>query len=365
MSFKIRQYLGEQNNATGSTPPFKLEAGQNAAPDDGPLLGALHSPQRLLHKTPNIRADQGLRLFAEAPSAERIYKEQIGDMTVNVRVYSKGGQRQDLIFINLHHSEKTSVQAARRIADEVGGMVVDLVHPGGRLVTFKLHGKSYTFDPNRIFTDAGIEKTLRGYSRSAPPAAKMAVKQFAEALIEKYVRNRRVIMAVHNNSGGFKVDLWDKNGRYEKDTAEIFKGDPKHPHNFFIVTTMEDFNLLKSYGYNVVRQNNEHATDDGSLSIFCGRHNIRYINVEAQHGDELGQKSMLRTMAVNSRSAEDGAPSQLQAGNAAKSQPAKLDAANIRRLVKATESKDARVREDALNALGKIGKNAIPDFMGI
>jgi HEAT repeat protein len=338
-------------------------AGVPAARDERQFWSAFHPSPSPSKKPLDVRADQGLRLFAQATPPERVYEEKIGDTTIKVRVYARGGEKQDLIFINLHHNEKTSVQAARRVVDEVGGMVMALDHPGERLVTFQLHGKSYTFNPNGIFTDAGIEKTVRGPSIFIPEA-KRAVKQFAETLLEKYVRNRRVIIAVHNNSHSFTVDLWDKNGPRARDAAEFFKGDPRHPHNFFLVTTVEDFNLLKSYGYNVVRQDNERATDDGSLSIFCGRNGIRYINSEAELGDTLGQTSMLRTMAAHSAGphpAEGTTPSPLRAEHAATSQPKNMDA-QIARLVEQLGIPGCG--RTAAQALAKIGPAAIPALIG-
>ena len=43
----------------------------------------------------------------------------------------------------------------------------------------------------------------------------------------------------------------------------------------------------------MVLQNNDRATDDGSLSVLAARRGQRYVNVEAQHGHVEAQAQML------------------------------------------------------------------------
>ncbi len=51
----------------------------------------------------------------------------------------------------------------------------------------------------------------------------------------------------------------------------------------FFYTTVEDwFDALKQKEiFNIVLQNNKAVEDDGSLSVYVGKNNIRYSNVEA------------------------------------------------------------------------------------
>lgn len=44
--------------------------------------------------------------------------------------------------------------------------------------------------------------------------------------------------------------------------------------------------------YNIVLQS-ENASDDGSLSIYCQRNKLHYINIEAQNGQKEHQKKMI------------------------------------------------------------------------
>jgi len=38
------------------------------------------------------------------------------------------------------------------------------------------------------------------------------------------------------------------------------------------------------------------VSDDGSMSVYCGSRGIRYINIEAQMGDESNQMDMLEAL---------------------------------------------------------------------
>jgi hypothetical protein len=54
-----------------------------------------------------------------------------------------------------------------------------------------------------------------------------------------------------------------------------------------------DFDLLSKSGFNVVLQNVAPPDDDGSLSRLAAVRKIRYVNIEAAHGNVDGQRAML------------------------------------------------------------------------
>jgi hypothetical protein len=62
-----------------------------------------------------------------------------------------------------------------------------------------------------------------------------------------------------------------------------YKNPKQDPDNFFIVNNNEMFKEIKKGSFNVVLQNSVKATDDGSLSIYYGKRNLVYINIEAQN----------------------------------------------------------------------------------
>jgi hypothetical protein len=196
-------------------------------------------------------------------------------------------------MFNMHDDENTAVEAAKNIVKINGGTLVELKHTGERLISFHLNGTPYRFDPNRIFTPAGVTKTLLQYSQTSPEA-EAEVSKFAQDLVSRFVTGMDVVVALHNNSnGGYSVASYMKGGEFEKDGAQVFMNPQRDLDDFFYVTEEKYFNALKAKGYNVVLQNNRSVTDDGSLSVYCGRQKITYINVEAEQGHQVEQEKML------------------------------------------------------------------------
>ena len=62
---------------------------------------------------------------------------------------------------------------------------------------------------------------------------------------------------------------------------------------FSLLTIKADFDFFRSKNFNVVLQN-ENAGDDGSLSVFCQKNQIPYINIEAQNGHKEKQMQMIK-----------------------------------------------------------------------
>src|SRR5579859_195135 len=101
-------------------------------------------------------------------------------------------------MVNVHDDENTSVAAGLTNIDQFGGRLIELVHSGERLVTFNIAGEKFAFDPNRIFSDAGIEDTLKKQSHYSKPAH-AAIKSFAAQYLNYFTLDREpVIIALHN-----------------------------------------------------------------------------------------------------------------------------------------------------------------------
>jgi len=217
---------------------------------------------------------------------------QVGETAVDVVVYEAGDK--GLTFVNLHDDENTSVEATLRVIRKRGGRVVELSHSGGRNVAFGLGDSTYVFDPNRIFTDAGIVATLRALGPYSE-AAHAAVRTFAEALLALYrLDDLAVVVALHNNTEeAYSAQRYTEGEVYENDAEAVFIGNGSDPDDFFFVTDRDFFTAMRQAGYNVVLQDNAGATDDGSLSVYCGQRDIAYVNVEAQHGHRKEQGRML------------------------------------------------------------------------
>ncbi|HQU86155.1 MAG TPA: hypothetical protein PKY59_23710 [Pyrinomonadaceae bacterium] len=225
---------------------------------------------------------------------QEIVELKIGDLGLQA-VVSKGKPDKPLYF-NMHDDENTSVQAAKSVADKQGGKVIELKHTGARLINFKLNNKPYTIDPNRIYTTLGINKTLLKNGKTSPEA-EAEVDKFAKKLIADFLKQTDVVIALHNNSNNeYSAKSYEKGGEFEKDAAQVFINPQNDIDDFFFVTEEKYFNKLKEKGYNVILQDNNNVTDDGSLSVYCGKEKIKYINVEAEHGHLAQQIKMLETL---------------------------------------------------------------------
>lgn len=210
----------------------------------------------------------------------------IGDLEVKVVVYKRPGK---LTFVNLHDNENTSVEAAIVAIDSLGGTLLQLQHTGERNLEFKLEGTKFIADPNRIFTDEGARATLKKLGPYSEEALK-AVRTFADGLVDSL--NVDVIYTLHNNTEmGYSAKSYLD--EYKTDAEEVFINPAMDEDDFFFVTERSFFDQLKVKGYNVVLQNNETVTDDGSLSVLAGQRGIPYINIEAQHGHLKEQVEML------------------------------------------------------------------------
>jgi hypothetical protein len=214
------------------------------------------------------------------------FTHTIGDRNVEVAVYKKPGK---LTFVNLHDNENTSVDAAIVVIDSLGGTLIQLQHTGERNIEFKLNKSKYVVDPNRIFTDVGAKASLQKLGPYSEEALK-TIRTFADRIVDSLSVD--VIYTLHNNGeAGYSAKSYLN--EYKTDAADVYLNPARDEDDFFFVTERSFFDQLKNKGYNVVLQNNETVTDDGSLSVLAGQRGIPYINIEAQHGHLKEQVEML------------------------------------------------------------------------
>lgn len=212
------------------------------------------------------------------------YMIAVGDTHVIIQQQKNGRGK---TFVHLHQNEKTALKAARTVALADGGSVITLIHSGGRTIAFNLDNERYEFDPNRIFTEAGIKKTLADYSHYDRRAA-IEVKKLADNI--KALLPAGKIIAVHNNESYSMLDYYP--GHTLAQEAHLLHINTDHFYrNFFLVTLQDDYVRLKKQNFNSVWQV-AHPVDDGSLSVFLARR--PYINVEAGYEELAMQIKMLQ-----------------------------------------------------------------------
>ncbi|HMP95104.1 MAG TPA: hypothetical protein PKD90_19645 [Phnomibacter sp.] len=219
---------------------------------------------------------------------------KLGNATLTWVQYCRTPQP-GIYWINVHENETTSVQAARAVMDSIGsGCMVAWKHSGDRYFTFQQAGKTFKFDPNRIFTPAGLKKTLQAngaYTTAGYNTAQKAASQF----IKQYVAGNKLLIALHNNTdgGGLHIKSYLPGGEYAQDAELVHVNEQEDVDDFFYTTDRRIYDYLSNRGFNILLQNNATVTDDGSMSVYCGQQGMAYLNIEAQHGHLNEQKRMI------------------------------------------------------------------------
>ncbi|MES2646265.1 MAG: hypothetical protein V4717_05275 [Bacteroidota bacterium] len=205
------------------------------------------------------------------------------------------GEQKGIQFIHVHENEQTAADAAKKMLVKYNrGCFVSWQSMADRYVSFKLDTANYKFDPNRIYTLKGRKETLTSngkYSREADSIT----ASVANAFLEKYINNHKLVIALHNNTdgGGLTINSFKKGGPYAMDAKSVYVNNANDEDDFFLTTDSSIYKFIKSKGYNVLLQDNENVTDDGSLSVYAATKKIAYLNIEAQHGHLQQQLEMM------------------------------------------------------------------------
>jgi hypothetical protein len=147
-------------------------------------------------------------------------------------------------------------------------------------------------DPNRMWSRVGAERSLRslnpGWTDAGVRAALDKLDDDREGFLRRIVPPPNgLLIALHNNGPAYSV-------RDEVSISDaVALTDPDHPDEFMLCTSRPDFELLAGGPFNVLLQRQAPPEDDGSLSRLCAARNIRYVNIEAAHGNAEAQHRML------------------------------------------------------------------------
>jgi hypothetical protein len=219
----------------------------------------------------------------------------VGETRVRVVVDEVKRKTGGLIYFHPHENEHGSAVVTRHVVHQSGGKLVEIRSQGDRLITFKLKGAVYSFDPNRMFTDIGLAHSLTHFGPSSEPAMACA-RKLRNAVLTELGGGKTPIIAVHNNAeDGMTALSFRSDGPLSAQASRIALNPRESPHDFFLVLEEGLFDSLHHQGFNTVLQS---ATppDDGSLSVFCLQHHWQYINVEAEESDIAQQERMLRAI---------------------------------------------------------------------
>lgn len=257
------------------------------------------------------------------------FDETIQLAGTEVKLHFYGNLESGTVYFLPHNNELIAKEATRSHLDKNDGIMIEIrgqddylrnkivfsnedEYKKKRYIFFKAGDMVCAIDPNRIYTDAGIESTLNDYFENRkikqPGKEKLEeiykeIRKFRDLIIAGIKKQKpSVVIAVHNNTPGrYGIDSYKKgNGLYGEvvDESKELKDNPSvndssNKDNFFYVTEKGDFLNLRAKQYNVILQDSNKTKpggkgDDGSFSVY-GQHNgIRYINIEAQDGSSSG-----------------------------------------------------------------------------
>ncbi len=211
---------------------------------------------------------------------------QLGDSIVTIVAELKALQSQ-IIFMNIHEDEQTSIEAIKIFGKTTPLNFVYLQHLQTRRVYFNIGRRKYSVDPNRIYTELGRKNTLKTWNWFGFKAKKSAVEEtekLANAILA-YVSIEQVIVTMHNNTDvNYSIKSYLPGESESENTAEVNVNENWDADDFIYTTEKKYYDYLKAKGLNVILQNNSDFVNDGSLSVYCGIKEIPYLNIEAQKG---------------------------------------------------------------------------------
>ena len=207
---------------------------------------------------------------------------QLGDSLIVVN--SKfNNNKKDILFLNIHEDEHTSIEAVEHFSQTTDVNFVYLQHNQTRRIHFSTKTRSYSFDPNRIYTSKGRRATLEPSTTFKFRPNRIA-KKLAKEIIE-LVNQYSIIVTMHNNTDvNYSIKSYLPGEDESQNTADVFISKNWDADDFVYTTSKKYFDYLKKADVNVILQDNVGFVNDGSLSVYCGKHGIPYLNIEAQKG---------------------------------------------------------------------------------
>lgn len=191
-------------------------------------------------------------------------------------------------YIWIHGDERTAHDVLRSHIRSFPGRAF-LIENDRRNV--RLYGGD--LDPNRMFSRVGAQRNLLSQNPSWDPAkterALQRLDKERDAFVARVLPSTPggLIVALHNNGPAYSVSD-------EVPISDLVSlKDPGHPDEFMLCTARADFDKLSESPFNVLLQEKAPPDDDGSLSRLCAARGMRYVNIEAAHGNRAAQAAML------------------------------------------------------------------------
>lgn len=221
----------------------------------------------------------------------------MGDARVRLLIDEvKAKRARYLVYYHPHENEHGSAVIARHQVRDFGGRLLEIRSQGERLITFRLKGLTYSFDPDRMFTDTGLRRSLIHSGAFVTDAALASAQALRNPVLSQLGKGRNPIVGVQNNAeDGVDVLSYQKGGPMEDHALKVALNPKEKPHNFFVVLDERLFLKLHHAGFNAVLQSPA-SPDDGSLAVYCRQRKWPYVNVVAADSDIAQQQRMLKAL---------------------------------------------------------------------
>ncbi len=216
-----------------------------------------------------------------------------------LHVMQKG--KLNITYFKIHDSETTAAKTIKYLYNRYGGRYVDLINAknlNSRYLTLKVRGRKYRCDPNRIFTDVGVDKLKRFNSFfediDYAPAKKLIRKIRKSILSVLNLNSRTPFIYVHTNKFYSRLTVYYLHdiSRKVNNIFDVYINKALHIKSFVYVLQRQDFKYFSNLGINTIRQKKAKGIDDGSLSIYAEKYvpNLSYATVETINEDAKGNK---------------------------------------------------------------------------
>ena len=236
-------------------------------------------------------------LSAPAQDSTYVYEYKIAETTIKVEEQCFSPCKSNIIFVHLHDNEYTSLEVANEYLSANGGRLVRLRNNNERIVETVLGNTSYCFDPNRIYSNEGIDASVLNWTDTTHPIVVEDIGTFSRQFLTRFINTKSLIVSLHNNTDTnysiFQVqnDLLDN-----KYSGKIHVNPDMDQDDFILTNDTTIYNRIAAKNINVIWEDASAIEDDGSLSVYAGLHKIPYINVEAQHDHKEEQLALMAAL---------------------------------------------------------------------
>lgn len=234
---------------------------------------------------------------SQSQNSTYVHHFNVGETIIAVEEQCYTPCKSNIVFVHLHDNEKTSIEAAQNFLMENGGRFIRLINDSQRNVLVVVNNKECCFDPNRMYCTIGIKTSLKELSVAYPTIAENEVKQLSSQILKKFISKQKLIVSLHNNSDtNYSISQIRKDIMKNEYAGKYFINKAMDEDDFILTTDLNIYNQIVAKNINVVWENFSAILDDGSLSIYAGKHNIPYINIETQHEHKQEQIDLLQAI---------------------------------------------------------------------